>query len=215
MLIITLLLILKPYFSNVFRDTTEDHFVDNFKSYVAETVSEFKKKAMSSDEEFNIPASLVKKRYVLTYLTIKRVGWTVYSTNTLNMVSRISSFAWHASFRLLLKQTVSLVNGIMVFLFCIFNGHNKSRLNPDSYRGITLLSVIFKIFESVLDSLMPQLEATAVYPKSHQCGFQRGLSCLDTSFVLQETINYYNERSDCTSLAHMVIVQIVRNRDFS
>ena len=62
MLIITLLLILKPYFSNVFRDTTEDHFVDNFKSYVDETVSEFKKKAMSLDEEFNIPASLVKKK---------------------------------------------------------------------------------------------------------------------------------------------------------
>ena len=97
MLIITLLLMLKPYFSNVFRDTTEDHFVDNFKSYVDETVSEFKKKAMSLDEEFNIPASLVKKSYVLTYLTIKRVGWTVYSTNTLNMVARISSFAWHAS----------------------------------------------------------------------------------------------------------------------
>ena len=63
MLIITPLLILKPYFSNVFRDTT-DHFVDNFKSYVDETVSEFKKKAMSSDEEFNIPASLVKKTVI-------------------------------------------------------------------------------------------------------------------------------------------------------
>ena len=58
-----------------------------------------------------------------------------------------------------------------------------------------LLSVIFKIFKSVLDSLMPQLEATAVYPNSHQCGFQRGVSSLDTSFVLQETINHYRERS--------------------
>ena len=117
------------------------------------------------------------------------------------MVARISSFAWHASFSLLLTKTVSLVNGIMLFLFCIFNGHNKYRLNSDSYRGITLLSVIFKIFESVLDSLMPQLDATAVYPNSHQCEFQRGLSCLDTSFMLQETINHYSERSDCTSVA--------------
>ena len=33
----------------------------NFKSYVDERVSEFKKKVMTSDEEFNIPASLVKK----------------------------------------------------------------------------------------------------------------------------------------------------------
>ena len=88
-------------------------------------------------------------------------------------------------------------------LVCIFKGHNKSRLNPDSYRGITLLSVIFKIFESVLDSLMPQLETPAMYPNSHQCGFQRGLSSVDTSFVLQETINHYRERSDCTSVAFL------------
>ena len=48
---------------------------------------------------------------------------------------------------------------------------------------------------------MPQLEATAVYPNSHQCGFQRGLSSLDTSFVLQETSNHYRERNDSTSVA--------------
>ena len=112
------------------------------------------------------------------------------------MVAHISSFAWHASSRLLLT-TLSLVNVHV----CIFKGHNKSRLNPDPCRSITLLSVIFKIFESVLDSLMPQLEATAVYPNSHQCGFQRALSSLDTSFVLQETINHCRERNDCTSVA--------------
>ena len=63
--------------------------------------------------------------------------------------------------------------------------------------------MIFKIFESVLNSLIAQLEATAVYPNSHQCGFQRGLSSIDTSIVLQETINHYRERSDCTSVAFL------------
>ena len=61
--------------------------------------------------------------------------------------------------------------------------------------------MIFKIFESVLDSLMPQLEATAVYPNSQQCGFQRGLSSLDTSCVLQKRINHCRRRNDCTSVA--------------
>ena len=49
------------HFSRVFSDTQEDHFDENFKSYVDEKVSELKKKAMTSDEEFNIPASLVKR----------------------------------------------------------------------------------------------------------------------------------------------------------
>ena len=63
--------------------------------------------------------------------------------------------------------------------------------------------MIFKIFESVLDSLIAQLEATAVYPNSHQCGFHRGLYSLDTSFVLQETINHYMEGGDCTSVTFL------------
>ena len=104
------------HFSKVFSDRTEDHFDEKFKSYVDERVSEFKKKAMTSDEEFNIPASLVKT-ICSNVPNNKTCGLTVYSTNILNMVAHISSFAWHASSRLLLTKTVSLVNGIMVFLF--------------------------------------------------------------------------------------------------
>ena len=36
----------------------------------------------------------------------------------------------------------------------------------------------------------------ADYPNIHQCGFQKGLSSIDASFVLQETINHYEESND-------------------
>ena len=63
---------------------------------------------MTSDEEFNIPASLVKqKKNVPTYLSTNRAGWMVYFTNTINMVAYISSFAWHVSSRLLLTTISS------------------------------------------------------------------------------------------------------------
>jgi len=50
---------------------------------------------------------------------------------------------------------------------------------------------------------MPQLTSSADYPNNHQCGFQKGLSSLDASFVLQETINHYKERSDGTCVAFL------------
>ena len=81
--------------------------------------------------------------------------------------------------------TLIINNCISSQCSCLY--HNKSRLNPDLYRSIMLLSVIFKIFESVLDSLMPQLEETEVHPNSHQCGFQRGLSSPDTSFAFVDS----------------------------
>ena len=48
------------HFSRVFSDKTEDHFDEKFKSYVDERVSELKKQAMTSDEEFN-NACLLKR----------------------------------------------------------------------------------------------------------------------------------------------------------
>ena len=84
-------------------------------------------------------------------------------------------------------------------LICIYKGHNKSKLNPDSYRGITLLSVGFKIFEKVLETLMPQLDSTKNYPNNHQCGFQKGMSSIGASFVLQEPVNHYKERNESIS----------------
>ena len=207
------------HFSRVFSDTTEDHF--------DEKVSEFKKKAMTSDEEFNIPASLVK-RICSKLPNNKTCGLDGIFYEHIKYGGSYLFFCLARLFSLIINKNCIPSQWHHGVLVCIFKGHNKSRLNPDSYRGITLLSVIFKIFESVLDSLIPQLEATAVYPNSRQCGFQRGLSSLDTSFVQQETINHYRERSDCTSvafldsskafghsLAHGVIVQIVRKGNFS
>ena len=173
MLIITLLLILKPY-ATIWQITLVKYLAIQQKTISMIALSHIWMKRYPNSRKNNNLRWRIQytrffsktKRKVPTYLSTKRAGWIVYSRNTINMVAHISSFAWHASIRLLLT-TVSLVNVHV----CIFKGHNKSRLNSDSYRGITLLSVIFKIFESVLDSLMPQLEATAVYPNSHQCGF--------------------------------------------
>ena len=90
------------HFSKVFSDTTEDHFDDNFKSYVDEKGIRIQEKSNDLRWRIQYTCFFSKKRYVLTYLTTKRVGWTIYSTNILNMVAHISSFAWHASSRLLL-----------------------------------------------------------------------------------------------------------------
>ena len=88
-------------------------------------------------------------------------------------------------------------------LVCIYKGHSKSKLNPDTYRGITILSVIFKHFEKVLESLMSPISSSKDFRSIHQCGFQKGLSSIDASFVLQETINHYKERNGGSCIAFL------------
>ena len=69
-----------------------------------------------------------------------------------------------------------------------------------SYRGITLLPSIYKLFETVI--LNRFKKAATVYNLNlcHplQNAYQSGLCCLMTSFILQETVNYYLERGSKT-----------------
>ena len=70
-------------------------------------------------------------------------------------------------------------------------GGNKRKDDPDNSRAITLSCVFLKGFESVL------LERSEDDINSILCiqqgGFQRGLSCMMTSFILRESIFYARE----------------------
>ncbi len=82
----------------------------------------------------------------------------------------------------------------------IFKGGGKLKTSPDSYRGITLLPVISKVFEIILSRRLPQICESTSFPDPHQCGFQRGLSSLHASLILQETVHHYNERHDAAKV---------------
>ena len=56
-----------------------------------------------------------------------------------------------------------------------------------SYRGITLSSVISKLFEIILRRLSPLLEEAGV-PDFAQIAYQKGLSCADAIFATQEAL---------------------------
>ncbi|XP_046566491.1 uncharacterized protein LOC124275063 [Haliotis rubra] len=78
----------------------------------------------------------------------------------------------------------------------IFKGGGKPRTSPDSYRGVTLLPVMSKLFEQVIANRIPQFQDSTDFPDPLQCGFQKSLSSLHASFLLQETVYHYKERND-------------------
>ena len=78
----------------------------------------------------------------------------------------------------------------------LFKGHGKNKTLPNSYRPISLLCCLNKMFEKlVLDRCMSFLKVKGTqFPCSQQQGFQKGLSCITTSFNLQESIFYQIEQ---------------------
>ena len=64
-------------------------------------------------------------------------------------------------------------------------GNNKDLSIPTNYRGITLSSVIGKVFEKVL---LHHLSDQQSQLNPLQGGFRSGFSCVHSAFILQESI---------------------------
>ena len=70
----------------------------------------------------------------------------------------------------------------------VHKGKGKDPFLPGSYRGITLSTVISKLFENILlQRLSPVLEDAGV-PDLAQTAYQKGLSCADAIFATQEAL---------------------------
>ena len=73
----------------------------------------------------------------------------------------------------------------------IYKGKGKDPLLTNNYRGISLSSIISKIFEQViLLRMIPILEEKGI-PHRTQTAYQAGISCCDATEVVQEVVKAY------------------------
>ena len=64
----------------------------------------------------------------------------------------------------------------------VFKGKGKDPLQTKSYRGISLTSVLAKVFEIILSyRITPLLEAAGI-PQVTQTAYREGVSCTDSVF---------------------------------
>jgi hypothetical protein len=76
----------------------------------------------------------------------------------------------------------------------IYKGGNKIKNSPDSYRPVSLLSCLLKVFEKILHNRISDVIISEMkFPNPQQQGFQKDLSCITAGFNLQETIGHYND----------------------
>ena len=69
-----------------------------------------------------------------------------------------------------------------------------STSNPDNFRGISLISVIAKVFSSIIDDrLLTWLDDREIIVEA-QAGFRKGYSTIDNMFVLQGIVHKYLTR---------------------
>ena len=73
----------------------------------------------------------------------------------------------------------------------IYKGFGKDPLSLNSYRGITITSVISKVFESLLLSHMEPTFDAASIPHMNQTAYRKSNSCSGALFATLEAISRY------------------------
>ena len=79
-------------------------------------------------------------------------------------------------------------------IFSILKKGKNNKLDKVSYRGITLLNVMGKVFERILlNRWIPKFKAIGI-PNDFQFAYRKNKSCVLSSFFLQEIINHNVEK---------------------
>ncbi|MES9880604.1 MAG: reverse transcriptase family protein [Sedimenticola sp.] len=74
----------------------------------------------------------------------------------------------------------------------LHKGGNKRKDDPNNYRAITLSSSILKLYERlILEKITSESDSSRL--SNLQGGFQKGMGCIMTSFLLRESILYAKE----------------------
>ena len=91
--------------------------------------------------------------------------------------------------------------GLMI---TILKPGKKDKTCPDSYRGITLLPVVYKVFEKVtLVRMQNYVRSQQIFPDPLRYAYQKNLSSINATFSIQETIKYCLERNSKVFLCLM------------
>ena len=82
----------------------------------------------------------------------------------------------------------------------VYKGNGRDPLNPNSYRGITLTSVLSKCPERIFLNRMDLPLSEVGFPHISQTAYHRGISCFDALFSTQESLLKFVRDGDSSYL---------------
>ena len=186
------------YFRKLYTFSNDINYDDGFKNDVENDVNEYLK---ASDMNYI-------SKYLTNVVTYNELAEIISSLPNAKSASIDNLTYEHIKYggKVLTECLVQLFNAIIQaeqvpksfkegITVTLHKGSGKPKTDPNNYRAISLLPVIFKLFEKML---LTRFEKIKFQEKLHplQHGFQKGKSSKMVSFLYQEAVNYTIERND-------------------
>ena len=77
------------------------------------------------------------------------------------------------------------------FIVPVYKGGGKDLLRVDSYRGVTVMSVVAKVLEFMFLERLQPVFMEAGLPHVNQPAYRKAVSCADAIFATQEIVVRY------------------------
>ncbi|KAK6186686.1 hypothetical protein SNE40_005971 [Patella caerulea] len=192
------------HFKSIFTNQDDESFDDRFKAYISNFVNECKVNSPNSVLPLHLLTSPSEIRQLCSKLKRNKaadIDGIVYE----HLIHGGECLYHHLSnlFNAVLKLKQVPTKWKHSVIVPLFKGGNKPRSNPNSYRGISLTPTIGKLFEKLLETRLSSLHPSSAFPNKQQVAYQKGLSSLHASFNLQETVHYYQARSNSVYVAFL------------
>ena len=187
----------ESYFRVLYQPLNDHSFDDVFKVEIEDKYKAFQKANAGCTDvlDFNITSEEVST--ACKQLKLNSAGGIDMLTNE-HLIYGGSDLHDHLSclFNCMLNTCITPKEMKVGLVVTILKPGKTVKSNPDNYRGITLLPVVYKLYEKVTLSRMVDFLANLnpVRPDPLQAAYQKKLSSINTSFCLSETIKYNLER---------------------
>jgi hypothetical protein len=169
-----------------------EHYDDQFKEVVKESLSKYESRSDFTNSIFDTPICVKEIKKQINRLKAKKApGWDQVSAEHIkfggDMVAQVITCIFNY-----IRETCNVPKHFKKGLkLPLFKGGNKDKYNTDDYRGITLLPCLSKLYEMVLlgradDWFVEKID-------SLQGAGKKGMSCIDTSLILKETLSHCAE----------------------
>ena len=185
------------YFTQLYCFQEDNNFDEDFRGRIEDKLSEMKNNPLIIDDFLDQDVTVIEVTDAMKTLKLRKTGGDDGLTNE-HLVYGGEKLGHHLSslFTLMIQAEnvpAKMKSGLTITLL---KPGKKVKSDPDSYRGITLLPVIYKLFEKIMLRRMRIFlnKDGRTFPDPLQYAYQEGLSSINATFGITETISYNVER---------------------
>ena len=179
--------VLKEHYQKLGKEKNVESFENEWKIHVQSRIREYERLSVDiTNEHLDRDISALEIEYVMKSLRNRKASGSdgiageliKYGGNGMIMLKELFQLIWDSEY---IPERWG--EGMIISLF-----KKGDREDPGNYRGITLLNVVGKLFNKVLNyRLLQWLEEHNKLSES-QAGFRFDRSCVDNIFILNEVI---------------------------